>query len=444
MNPEQAPRPLYEDEISLAPIFQILYRRRKFILYGTLLAALLSLLIALLLPRVYRSEGFYAFTTQRIGSERDKDKDKDKDNYKDRTLRVSTVGIPEFKKYQKRFTNPLLFQNFIKRKGLLNEEDLSMVSKSIQSSEDLNKLISPAYAYAKEDLKVLAGIPPDAQNYVVGVQLNWEAKGPDKARALVIILGVFLRNTIMYNLLYDYINANYTVFSNDIRKFENENLTTKFNLEQLTLKADRMKSILKRYPSGGSAENRQVVSVGEGGYNYLSPATQLVGVESQVADLMEKSAKENRNKEISQVNYNFFNDARKFFGKDENGDLVYNNLVELQNQFFKNLDLSKDTNREVYNSLLNDMEIFRYTFYESYRFVSEPNLPLRHVKPKKATIVIIATLLAFFVFIFLAFIIEWWKNNRSLIRENGSSGPQPGNAKPQKDPTGYSTDHGAS
>ncbi len=228
--------------------------------------------------------------------------------------------------------------------------------------------------------------------------------------------------------------------ANDIRKFENDNLTTKFNLEQLSLKADRMKTIIKRYPLAGSAENRQVVSVGEGGYNYLSPATQLVGVESQVADLMEKSAKQTRNKEISQVNYNFFNEARKFFGKDENGDLVYNNLVELQNQFFKNLDLNKDTNREVYNALLNDMEIIRYTFYESYRFVSEPNLPLKPVKPKKAMIVIITTILAFFVFVFLAFIIEWWKNNKSFIKENGSSAPQPANAKIQKDPA----DHGAS
>jgi hypothetical protein len=428
MNPAQAPDPQYDDEINLAPLFQILYRRKKFILYGTLLAAGLSLLVALVLPRVYRSEGFYAFTSQRAGSEKDrdrdreKDRDRDRDNYKDRTLRISTVAVPDYKKYQKRFTNPLLFQNFIKRKGLLNQEDLTMVSKAIQSSEDLNKLISPAYAYAKDDLKVLAGIPPDTQNYVVGVQLNWEAKGPDKARALVVILGVFLRNTIMYNLLYDYINSNYTVFSNDIRKFENDNLTTKFNLEQLSLKADRIKTILKRYPSGGSAENRQVVSVGEGGYNYLSPATQLVGVESQVADLMEKSAKENRNKEICQVNYNFFNEARKFFGKDENGDLVYNNLVELQNQFFKNLDLNKDTNREVYNALLNDMEVFRYTFYESYRFVSEPNLPLKPVKPKKALIVTITTILAFFVFLFLAFIIEWWKNNKSFIKGSGSLG----------------------
>jgi len=179
------------------------------------------------------------------------------------------------------------------------------------------------------------------------------------------------------------------------------------------------------------------VSVGEGGYNYLSPATQLVGVESQVADLMERSARENRNKEISQVNYNFFNDARKFFGKDENGDLVYNNLVELQNQFFKNLDLNKDTHREVYNTLLNDMEIVRFTFYESYRFVSEPNLPMKPVKPKKALIVIIATILSFFVFMFLAFIIEWWKNNRSFIKENGSSGLQPGKALTQKDIEGH-------
>lgn len=418
---EQTPQPIYSDEISLTPIFQILYRRRKFILFGTLATAALAVIIAFLLPRMYRSEGFYAFTSQRMAAEKDKDKDKDKD----RSLRISTVTTPDFKKYQKRFTNPLLFQNFIKRKGLLNQEDLSMISKSIQTSEDLKKLISPAYAYAKEDLKEMVGIPPDTQNYVLGVQLSWEAKGPDKARALVIILGIFLRNTMMYNLLYDYVNANYTVFANDIRKFENENLITKFNLEQHNLKADRMKTILKRYPAGGAAENRQVVSVGEGGYNYLSPATQLVGVESQIADLMEKSAKENRNREISKINYDFFNDARKFFGKDENGDLVYNNLVELQNQFFKNLDLNKDTNREVYNALLNDMEIFRNTFYESYRFVSEPNFPLKPFKPKKATIAIISTILAFFVFIFLALMIEWWKNNKAFIRENGAQASQP-------------------
>jgi len=53
-------------------------------------------------------------------------------------------------------------------------------------------------------------------------------------------------------------------------------------------------------------------------------------------------------------------------------------------------------------------------------------------------IVAITTILAFFVFIFLAFIAEWWKNNRSFIRENGSSGLQPGEDQNQKDPSGHS------
>jgi uncharacterized protein involved in exopolysaccharide biosynthesis len=71
------------------------------------------------------------------------------------------------------------------------------------------------------------------------------------------------------------------------------------------------------------------------------------------------------------------------------------------------------------------MEIFRFTFYESYRFVSEPNLPLKPVKPKKTMIVAITTILAFFVFIFLAFLFEWWKNNKSFIKEDGSSALPP-------------------
>ena len=49
----------YADEIDLRSIFDILWKRRKLIVFGTLGVTLLSMGISFLLPRVYRSEGFY-------------------------------------------------------------------------------------------------------------------------------------------------------------------------------------------------------------------------------------------------------------------------------------------------------------------------------------------------------------------------------------------------
>ena len=49
----------YDDEIDLSSIVAVLWQRRKLIIFGTLGATLLSIGISFLIPRVYRSEGFY-------------------------------------------------------------------------------------------------------------------------------------------------------------------------------------------------------------------------------------------------------------------------------------------------------------------------------------------------------------------------------------------------
>ena len=50
---------LYDDEFDFNTFFAILWQRKKLIIFGTLLATLLSIGISLLIPRVYRSEGFF-------------------------------------------------------------------------------------------------------------------------------------------------------------------------------------------------------------------------------------------------------------------------------------------------------------------------------------------------------------------------------------------------
>jgi len=49
----------YADEINLGSFLAVLWKRRKLIIFGTLVSTLLAIGISFILPRVYRGEGFF-------------------------------------------------------------------------------------------------------------------------------------------------------------------------------------------------------------------------------------------------------------------------------------------------------------------------------------------------------------------------------------------------
>ena len=54
---------------------------------------------------------------------------------------------------------------------------------------------------------------------------------------------------------------------------------------------------LKNYPESAKIENRQLVSIQEGGSRFLAPVTQLVGIESTLADFRRDLAELERDRE---------------------------------------------------------------------------------------------------------------------------------------------------
>jgi hypothetical protein len=388
---------VYDNEIDLASIFAILWQRRRLVIFGTLVATLLSIGISLMLPRVYRSEGFY-----QLGN----------------PLSTTTKGVPVplYKSNSTQLFNPNRFQLIARQDKSFKEGDLKKIAANFRTAEDISKWIKPVYAFAKEDAREFTQLPKDESNSVIGLNLAYEADSPENASAYVSFLGKYIRDCFLYVTLYNYILDGYNSTVSAMNQNENGIIGLQFELLQNTNKLKDIQAILSEYPESAKIENRQLVSVQDGGSRFLAPVTQLVGIESTLADLRRGLASLERAREKLTVRAEYFSRCYSELAKiDKNGESLFLLLKSIKDEVFKNKDLNKDEVKEVFNNLSIDLQTFDLIFFSNCRFISGPTIPDMHVKPKRSVIVIMSCFISFFVFVILAFVLHWWQSNKKTI-----------------------------
>jgi LPS O-antigen subunit length determinant protein (WzzB/FepE family) len=412
----------YDDQIDLNSIFAILWKRRKLIVFGTLGATLLSIGISLLLPRIYRSEGFYQLgnPAKKI-SENEKSKKK---NTAPITKKTASIGVPVslYKASSTQFFNPNRFRLIAAQDRSFKDEDLNRIAANFRTVEDINKWIKPVYAFAKEDAREYTQLPQDEPNSVIGLNLAYEADSPKNASAYVSYFGKYIRDCLLYVTLYNYVKDGYSHTIFELNKSENDIIDMKFQLLQNANKMKDIRAILTNYPESVKIENRQLVSVQEGGERFLAPVTQMVGIESTLADLRRDLAELERDREKLTVRAEYFSRCNIELAKiGEHGESLFLLLKSIMDEVFKNKDLTKDEVKEVFNNLSNDLQTFDLNFFSNSRFVSGPTIPDMHSKPRKSLIVIVSCFISFFLLVILAFVLHWWQNNKRTVMSDPSS-----------------------
>jgi len=406
----------YADEIDLNSFLSVLWKHWKLIVFGTLCTTLLSIGISFLLPRVYRSEGFY-----QLGNPTKKIAEDEKSTTKKTasiTKKTASIGVPVplYKSSSTQFFNPNRFQLIVSQDKSFGEEELKRIKNNFRTAEDINKWIKPVYAFSKEDTREFAQLPQDESNSVIGLNLAYETESPKDAAAYVSFFGNYIRDCLMYVVLYNYIMDGYSSSVSQTSKIENDIIDIKFELLQNTNKMKDIHAILSNYPDSAKIENRQLVSIQEGGDRFLAPITQLVGIESALADLRQDLTKLERDKEKLTARAEYFSRCFKEMSKKgEHGESLFLLIQSIKDEVFKKKDLSKDEVKEVFNSISIDLQTFDFIFYQNSRFISGPTIPTVHIKPRKSLIVIVTCIASFFFFIVLAFIVHWWQRNKNVI-----------------------------
>jgi hypothetical protein len=421
-----SPEGPYDDEIDLRLIFAILWRQRKLIVLGTLGSTLLAVGVSFLIPKVYRSEGFfqlgnplYKFTkdtnANQFGSIFNNPTEDTNKSDSDKTKPIG-ISIPMYKSSSSQFFNPNKLYIKAGQDKSFNGEDLAKLRDDLKSTADIGKWIKPVYAFAKEDTREFAQLPKDELNSVLGLNISYEEYSTEKAAAHVSFFGNYVRDCLMHFTLYNYIMDGFNNTTSATSKIENQIIEAQFQLQQSSKKREDIKTILSDYPDTAKMETRQVVSVQEGGSRFLSPVTQLVGIESTLADLRRAHAQLERDREKLSVRAEFFsrsfNDIEK---AGENGDSLFMLLKSIKDEVFINKDLGRDEIKEVFNNLSVDLQGFDFTLNQNTRFISGPTVPTVHIKPRKSIIIVVTFTASLFFFLISAFVVEWWKINKNVI-----------------------------
>jgi len=378
---------IHPKEIEISQLIGILYKKKWLILGGTLLSTALAIFISFILPPLYQSTGFF---------------------------QLSGVSTPAYKTYASLLTNPHHFHEFVTTNPRFPNNLPPNLNGLISTTHDLEQSLDPVYAFTAEDKRELAQLGQNKENFVVGIRVNSQASTPEYARDCSHILGEYIKDCILFSKLNNFITTSLNSSQTQVKHTDNLIIQNEFKLLQIQSKLHDIKQIQIKYPQSKNIPNRELVSVDKGGYRYLSPVTQLVGIESQIADLKQTLSTNRRNKDLMELRLEFFTAAKTILDKEIFGKNLMIKVLELKDKIFKEKDLTQDTVLEVQNDLFIDFDNFAM-FEEKMQFVSGPTLPDQTAHPKKPLIIGLTFLMAIFCFVLLVFVLEWWGKNRLKV-----------------------------
>ena len=141
-------------------------------------------------------------------------------------------------------------------------------------------------------------------------------------------------------------------------------------------------------------EARQLLSTGndKDSSRYLSPMAQLVGTETEIADLKSQLALLERDAEQNALRNDFYERIAQRSRQVETGKTLLAEFVKIGRSVFKDRNLEDDKTREVYNQIMLIAEQMQTKHITEARFVSGPTLPEHRSGPGPLTLTLLSLL----------------------------------------------------
>jgi hypothetical protein len=284
------------------------------------------------------------------------------------------LSLPEFKRLQASIEDPARWNNFAKTRPASALAGLERTGAILGDRKQTLQLIQPIYPVTKAELKDL----PDAANKdtasgISGLTIAFKAGSPELAQRGVLVLGDYLRDTAILMSYRDTLRTQYTDLLNKQKKLENSTFDTKYKLEQAEIKRTSMQAILHEYPDSAKTENRQLVSITEGGERYLSPVTQLVAIEAHIADMKQSLPRILRDQRINGLWLSYYEKMLALLDKSSSGEAFLKALPSVKDTL--KLNLEDDVEMGVYNSIAIANLDAQSRYFDKVRFIANPMLP---------------------------------------------------------------------
>ncbi|GAA4012856.1 lipopolysaccharide biosynthesis protein [Actimicrobium antarcticum] len=395
-----------EMQLSLTDLVVPLWRGRKLILAGALIAMLLGAAVSLKLSK-YRSEGFLQFggaiplPRERLPGDKE-------------PLPSPGIALADYKRYAAAFGTPGRLDQFITQNKLTGTPEAMALQRTFASKDGITALVQPVYPFTKLDAKELMEQTKDASNNVIGLRINYAAGTPEMAQHLVTLLGGYAMDGIIYLTYSDALRFKHSEITARVTKLDNDIIDLKERLDSYQRQGTALRQIVTRYPDMAGAAGRQPFLVTGDNARYLPPVTHLMSTEVGTSEANEAITTAQREQRQALILRDYYDRAKSVLDGGNSSATMLRSLETIKEEVFKKQDLKDPVVKEVYNTITIDNQKSINLYLEKTRFIAGPSLPESHTLPLSTTL-LISLLLGVVLSSLLVYGRNWWGANRQRI-----------------------------
>lgn len=259
----------------------------------------------------------------------------------------------------------------------------------------LRKHVRAVMQYSKDDLKLLADDQRRGEAKLLGFNITFGATTPEDATARVRLVGEFLRDSLLKQELLERIRLQAGEARAMGRELELQRIAKRVELDKANVRLAALQTVASKYPAASRFESQQLLSSDGGAARFLSPVMQLVGAESQIADLKIDVATLERKIALNKLRLDFYLKAEPLTRQEGSGGQLFEAFQRLKAASFP--DSASDGERVSELSQVSQEVQLLISKLSTKNvvdpgFASGPSLPGRRSGPSIALLAILALL----------------------------------------------------
>jgi hypothetical protein len=246
----------------------------------------------------------------------------------------------------------------------------------------------------------------------LGLRLTHTAADPVEAAEMTTWLGGYFKEVATREAVREQVSR----WAADNRQFSDRALEQKlkfeFDIEQVKNRALALKKIVAQYPETSARDTRQVIDVRKDNEKFMSPLAQLLGAESELIEITEKTQKLNREIEQQAFAGGLLKEAELALKQARSGSESVGKLAAVIAEYSKKV--KTDAEREKLLSLAADLSQISARFLSQAQFIALPSVPSRPERPTP----LLYTVFMGVLFAMITMVYIWRKKLINFIKQN--------------------------
>ena len=370
-----SPKSASDDRVDVIGPWRALVAHRTAIVLTAIACAVLGFAAGFVIIK-NRADSFLqlSYTTPIAAIPEDKQQDKEAKDVRDGKDLRFRVNVAEYKLLSAAIFSRPLFIDYLTSTNSLDAATVGQLDLALAKDNQLTRWAKPVFAIARSDLREIPDQLRDEANYVVGMEFSVERRSADEALAICIALSNYARDSAILLRAREFTTSQLYKASSRLLDIDRLMAAARLQLAQAEGRQKELEAIRSRYPDAGRGETRQVISVDRTTSRYLPVATQLVGAESQIAEIHETLRALQWDMERSRALVAFLEPAQKAVRDFRTGEAMFPVMDKLLAATYDAKQLEADPWRDAYSTIKIELFGLKTLYYERMRFIATPAL----------------------------------------------------------------------